>query len=141
MGHQPSTTYCILSSSGSARARPSHGPHPINSAERFVAANSAGRKRELEIGMLSCICGLGGALDAVKGGAVLVAGLLLTLPTTAAQAAGPMRPFQLGLWSGGAWTNDQTGNLFSLRSIGRVQWRYSNDGYDRPIFRMGAGLY
>jgi hypothetical protein len=27
----------------------------------------------------------------------------------AAHAAGPFRPFQFGLWSGGAWTNDQTG--------------------------------
>jgi hypothetical protein len=33
----------------------------------------------------------------------------LFLATGAADAAGPFRPFQMGLWSGGAWTNDQTG--------------------------------
>jgi hypothetical protein len=26
-----------------------------------------------------------------------------------ANAAGPIRPFQFGLWSGGVFTNDQTG--------------------------------
>jgi len=33
----------------------------------------------------------------------------LFLAAGAANAAGPSRPFQIGLWSGGAWTNDQTG--------------------------------
>jgi hypothetical protein len=39
-------------------------------------------------------------------GVVLVSVLVAT---GAAHAAGPFRPFQMGLWSGGAWTNDQTG--------------------------------
>jgi hypothetical protein len=33
----------------------------------------------------------------------------LLLATEAAGAAGPSRPFQFGLWTGGAYTNDQTG--------------------------------
>jgi hypothetical protein len=33
----------------------------------------------------------------------------LFLATGAAHAAGPMRPFQVGLWNGGAYTNEQTG--------------------------------
>src|SRR5713226_8223090 len=37
--------------------------------------------------------------------------LLLAWVATASHAAGPMRPFQLGLWSGGAYTNDQTGTF------------------------------
>jgi hypothetical protein len=44
-------------------------------------------------------------------GAIIPATLSLTLLATAAHAAGPMRPFQLGLWSGGAWTNDETGTF------------------------------
>jgi len=40
-------------------------------------------------------------------GAALVS--MLITAAGAAQAAGPFRPFQLGLWSGGAFTNDQTG--------------------------------
>ena len=38
---------------------------------------------------------------AVLGGVLIAVG--------AAHAAGPLRSFQFGLWSGGAWTNDQTG--------------------------------
>src|SRR5713226_550641 len=35
--------------------------------------------------------------------------ILLAWVATACNAAGPTRPFQLGRWSGGAYTNDQTG--------------------------------
>jgi hypothetical protein len=34
---------------------------------------------------------------------------VLIVASGAAHAAGPFRPFQFGLWTGGAWTNDQTG--------------------------------
>jgi hypothetical protein len=47
-----------------------------------------------------------GCLLAWLRGAALVS---LFLAAGAAYAAGPFRPFQMGLWSGGAWTNDQTG--------------------------------
>jgi hypothetical protein len=40
---------------------------------------------------------------------VLALSILLVWHATMAYAAGPMRPFQQGLWSGGAFTNDQTG--------------------------------
>ena len=33
----------------------------------------------------------------------------ILIATGAAHAAGPFRPFQFGLWNGGAYTNDQTG--------------------------------
>jgi hypothetical protein len=39
-------------------------------------------------------------------GTLLVSVLIATGP---AHGAGPFRSFQIGLWSGGAWTNDQTG--------------------------------
>jgi hypothetical protein len=39
----------------------------------------------------------------------IVAGVLLFLLPTAAQAAGPTRVFPFGLWSWGAYTDDQTG--------------------------------
>src|SRR5690349_4002528 len=63
------------------------------------------------MGTLLSFCALTGATNAVTRAAIMAACLLLALPTTAADAAGPMRPFQLGLWSGGAWTNDQTGTF------------------------------
>jgi hypothetical protein len=46
-------------------------------------------------------CRLAWVRGAVLAGVFLAAG--------AADAAGPFRTFQMGLWSGGAWTNDQTG--------------------------------
>jgi hypothetical protein len=41
--------------------------------------------------------------------AVLVIAMVFAACATAVYAAGPTRSFQLGLWSGGAYTNDQTG--------------------------------
>src|ERR1700716_3767043 len=50
--------------------------------------------------------------------AALAAAALL-LWCGAATAAGPYRPFQIGLWSGGAYTDDRTGS-FSHCSAGVV---------------------
>jgi hypothetical protein len=52
------------------------------------------------------------SMNATTRGAVIGASFLVTcFSAMAAHAAGPLRPFQLGLWSGGAWTNDQTGTF------------------------------
>src|SRR5215831_19044313 len=48
---------------------------------------------------------------------VMVAFVPLLVLTEAANGAGPYRPFQAGLWSGGAYTDDRTGN-FSHCSAG-----------------------
>ena len=59
---------------------------------------------------LSNFGAIGATIGAVKrSGPMVVAALLLLLHAPAVHGAGPMRPFQLGLWSGGAYTNDQTG--------------------------------
>jgi hypothetical protein len=42
----------------------------------------------------------------VRGAALFVS---ILVSTGAADAAGPFRPFQFGSWSGGAYTNEQTG--------------------------------
>lgn len=61
---------------------------------------------------LSNLGAVGATIGAVKrSGPVVVATLLLLLYAPAVHSAGPMRPFQLGLWSGGAYTNDQTGTF------------------------------
>jgi len=62
------------------------------------------------MGRLSNVCTFGGVVEMLKRGAgPMAAALLLFLLPTAVHAAGPMRPFPFGLWSGGAYTNDQTG--------------------------------
>ncbi|HEY1433450.1 MAG TPA: hypothetical protein VGF39_17735 [Stellaceae bacterium] len=50
---------------------------------------------------------------------MVFAATALSLLCTAANAAGPYRPFQVGLWSGGAYTDDRTGG-FSHCSAGVV---------------------
>jgi hypothetical protein len=56
-----------------------------------------------------------GAMSFTSVAAVAVAALLVSCG--AATAAGPFRPFQSGLWSGGAYTDDRTGG-FSHCSAG-----------------------
>ena len=52
------------------------------------------------------------SFQAAKYGATVAAlAVSLVLDTMAAHSAGPIRPFQLGLWSGGAYTNEQTGGF------------------------------
>ena len=59
---------------------------------------------------LSNDCRFGGAVGMPKRGArAVAAALLLFLLPMAVQAAGPTRVFPFGLWSGGAYTDDQTG--------------------------------
>ena len=48
-----------------------------------------------------------------------LAATALFLLCSAARAAGPYRPFQIGLWLGGAYTDDRTGS-FSHCSAGVV---------------------
>ena len=62
------------------------------------------------MGRLSNVCTFGGVVEMLQrsAGAIATAVLLFLLPT-AVHAAGPMRPFPFGLWSAGAYTNDQTG--------------------------------
>jgi hypothetical protein len=69
------------------------------------------------MGTLSSFCALNRSPKNVIRTGAMIAASLLVWSETAAQAAGPLRPFQVGLWSGGAWTNDQTGT-FSHCAVG-----------------------
>jgi hypothetical protein len=61
---------------------------------------------------LSNVCTFGGVVEMLQRGArAIAAAVLLFLLPTAVHAAGPMRPFPFGLWSAGAYTNDQTGAI------------------------------
>ena len=62
------------------------------------------------MGRLSNVCIFGGVVEMLQRGArAIAAALLLFLLPTAVHAAGPMRPYPFGLWSWGAYTNDETG--------------------------------
>jgi hypothetical protein len=63
------------------------------------------------MGGISSFCPFNRAMNVAKIGALIAGAISLTFPASTGQAAGPMRPFQVGLWSGGAFTNDQTGNF------------------------------
>jgi len=59
---------------------------------------------------LSNGCTFGGVVEMLRPSArAMAVGVLLFLLPTAVQAAGPTRVFPFGLWSGGAYTDDQTG--------------------------------
>ena len=59
---------------------------------------------------LSNGCTFGGVVEMLRPSArAMAVGVLLFLLPTAVQAAGPTRVFPFGLWSGGAYTEDQTG--------------------------------
>jgi hypothetical protein len=62
------------------------------------------------MGRLSNVCTFGGVVEMLQRGArAIAAAHLLFLLSTAVHAAGPMRAFPFGLWSAGAYTDDQTG--------------------------------
>ena len=59
---------------------------------------------------LSNGCTFGGVVEMLQDSArAIAAGVLLFLLPTAVQAAGPTRAFPFGLWSAGAYADDQTG--------------------------------
>jgi len=62
------------------------------------------------MGRLPNVCTFRGVVEMLQRGArAIAAAVLLFLLPTAVHAAGPLRPFPFGLWSAGAYTNDQTG--------------------------------
>jgi hypothetical protein len=70
------------------------------------------------MGRLSNVWTFGGVVYTFKRGKrPAAAGLLLFLSVTTAHAAGLMRPFHFGLWSGGAYTNEQTGSFSHCAAI------------------------